>query len=38
MFESWMHTVVFGIIVTFFTGLIASIVARADINQMNKKA
>lgn len=34
MFDSWVSGVVFGIVVTFFSGVIASVVARADVNKM----
>ena len=36
MFGSWGDAIVFAIFVTFFTGVIASVVARVDLNKMNK--
>ncbi len=37
MFLSWVDAVVFGIIATFFTGVIVSIIARADLKTMNSQ-
>jgi len=34
MFDSWLNGIVFGIVITFFTGVIASVVARVDLNKM----
>jgi hypothetical protein len=35
MFESWQHGVVFALIATFFTGLIASIFAKYNLKTKN---
>lgn len=34
MFHSWFDAVIFGVITTFFTGIIVSIVAKVDVNKM----
>ena len=36
MFLSWVDAVVFGIVVTFFTGVITSVVARADLKSLKR--
>ncbi len=38
MFESWLDGLIFGIIMTFFTGLITCIIARANLKNINFKA
>jgi len=38
MFDSWLDGLVFGVIITFFTGVITSIIARANLKKMNLKA
>lgn len=38
MFESWIHALVFGVIVTFFVGIITAVIAKVDINKMNNNA
>ncbi len=35
MFVSWVDGLIFGIIATFITGVITSVVARADLNSFN---
>ncbi len=34
MFESWLEVLVFAVFITFFTGVIASIVARVDLKNV----
>lgn len=40
MFGSWVDGLIFGIIATFITGVITSVIARADLNNIksNKNA
>ncbi len=38
MFDSWLNGIIFAIFVTFFTGIIASIVARVNLNKMKSNA
>ncbi len=38
MFLSWVDAVVFGIIATFFTGVIVSVIARADLENVKSKS
>lgn len=37
MFENWLHAVVFGVAATFFTGIIAVLIAKFDIKSMSGK-
>lgn len=36
MFHSWVDAVIFGVITSFFTGIIVSIITRVNVNKMNK--
>jgi len=38
MFLSWVDAVVFGIIATFFTGVIVSVIARADLKTVRSQS
>jgi len=38
MFESWFHAVIFGVFVTLIVGVITSVVAKANVNEMKKSA
>ncbi|MBU7005356.1 hypothetical protein Ga0451573_000260 [Peptococcaceae bacterium DYL19] len=38
MFLSWVDAVVFGIIATFFTGVLASVIARADLKTVKSRS